>query len=174
MPTALAGRQLSAAATVAALASPARCLGLHPCPAVDSPPLCHAKSCGSTGSTVCSHNAGLHHTHCFSAPTSPAGGTAAAAAAAAAARAVDAEVRALRSARRAYQRAALGQQDLCTSVARTIHEALKQADAPGSPAAASLRPRSADVGIQAIARRRKCRRDLTAELQGFCGGVTAS
>lgn len=117
----------------------------------------------------CITSAGLYHTHSLTAPTSPVGGDAAAAAAAG--RAVEAEGRALRCARCAYQRAALDQQDLCTSVVRTIHEALKQSEAPGSPAPA-LRPRSADVGIQAI-RRRKWRRDLTAELQGLCSGAAA-
>lgn len=166
--------RLSAAATMAALTSPALCVSPRPCPAAASPPCWHAGcSTGSAGGTGCSSRAGLHRTHCFSAPASPAG-DAAATAAASAARAVESEVRSLRCARRAYQLAAVGQHELCTSVARTIHEALKQSDAPGSPAATLLRPRSTDVGIQAIGRRRKWRRDLAVELQGLCSGVGAS
>ena len=156
----LPGR-LSAAATVAAM-SPRRCPSPGP---VASPRCC---------------TTGVHiHAHAFSAPTSPAGANEnAAAAAAAAARAVDAEVKALRSAKRAYQRAVLGQQELCTSVARTLNDALRHGSMAGAAAAAEelLRPRSAgNVAIPAV-RRKWVQRDLAADWRnsGGCGGGTAT
>ena len=153
---ALLTSRLAAASTVAPL-SPLRTGGgsASPCAAgsLCSPTFRHSAACCSSF---------LGHGHCFSAPASPAAADAAVAAAAAAARAVEAEVRALRSARRAYQRAALGQQELCNSVARTINTALKEDSPPGQ------RPQSA--GSRGIAAgRRKWKRELAAELQGLCG-----
>ena len=108
-----------------------------------------------------------HIGHCFSAPASPApdAGTVAAAAA----RVVDGEVRALRSARRAYQRATLGQQELSASMARSIHDALRQ----GAPQVPLAFPHSAGSGSGGggIPARRKWKRDLAAEL--MCGRAAA-
>lgn len=148
---------LAAAATLATLSSP-RCSS--PCAAASPTVLRSWRACCS-GSPA--------HVHCFSAPASPAHD--AAAAAATAARAVEAEVKALRSARRAYQRAALGQHDLCANVARTINDALRRDDAASaaaSPQPMPSRPHSAgSAGILAV-RRRKWQRDLAEELRGLC------
>ncbi|PRW57326.1 P-loop containing nucleoside triphosphate hydrolases superfamily isoform 1 [Chlorella sorokiniana] len=143
---------LSAAATVVPM-SPARC---------GSP--CASSLCGSP-----SFGAAHHHVYCFSAPTSPAASDPTAAAAAAA-RAVEAEVRALRSARHAFQRAAVSQHEQATSMARGINEALKRdAVASATCAAPPLRPQSAGSGGIPAGGRRKWKRDLAAELRAICG-----
>jgi hypothetical protein len=139
-------RHLSAAVEVARL-SP--CRSASPIAAsLCSPTYCHAS--GKFANSA----------HCFSGPVSPAPLAAAGTVAAAAARVVDDEVRALRSARRAYQRATLGQQELSASMARSIHAALRQ-DAPQVPLA---RPHSAGSGGAGMPARGKWKRDLAAGL----------
>ena len=135
----------------------------HLAAAVAVAPLSPCRSASPGAASLCSptfcHASGKfgHSERCFSAPVSPAPLAGAGTVTAAAARAVDDEVRALRSARRAYQRAALGQQELSANMARSIHDALRQ-DAPQVPLA---RPHSAGSGMPA---RRKWKRDLAAEL----------
>jgi hypothetical protein len=93
----------------------------------------------------------------------------AAASAAAAARAVEAEVQALRSARRAYQRSALQRDDLAASVVRTINQALKRDDASqASMLCPPIRPPSAGASCTSDAARRNWKRNLAADLQGLC------
>lgn len=151
---------LSTAATVAPI-SPVR--SGSPCPSS----LCGSPSYGA---------ATRHHVYCFSAPTSPAAADPAAAAAAAA-RAVEAEVRALRSARRAYQHAAVSQHEQATSMARGINEVLKRDAAAGATCSAPpMRPMSAGTSGIPAGGRRKWKRDLAAELRAICGraGVDAA
>ncbi len=150
---------LSAAATVAPV-SPARSGSPCASPLWGSPSISTAH----------------HHVYCFSAPTSPAARDPAAAAAAAAGE-VEAEVRRLRSARRAYQRAVVSQHEQATSMARGINEVLKRDAAAGATCAAPpLRPQSAGNGGIPAGGRRKWKRDLAAELRAICGraGVDAA
>lgn len=138
-----------------------------PSPPRSASPCCASQHCSPA---PCWPAAAAPHVCCFSAPASPAGE--AAGAAAVAARAVEAELRALRSARRAYQRAALGQHELADGLARSIGDALRRAD-DGCGKVPS-RPQSA--GLPDGGGRRKWQRNLAAELRGVCGrgGVDAA
>ena len=90
---------------------------------------------------------------------------------------MEGEVQALRSARRAFQRAAVSQHEQATSMARGISDALKRDVIAGdSCAAAAMRPQSAGSGGIPAGGRRKWKRDLAAELRAICGraGVDAA
>lgn len=150
-------------------------IALEAAPVLVSPPRSASPCCASQrySPAPCwpAACAAAPHLYCFSAPTSPAGE--ASGAAAAAARAVDAELRALRSARRAYQRAALGQHELADGLARSVGDALRRAG-DGDQDKAPSRPQSAGM-VPDAGGRRKWQRNLATELRGVCGrgGVDA-
>ncbi|KAI3437955.1 hypothetical protein D9Q98_000399 [Chlorella vulgaris] len=129
-----------------------------------------ASPCLAAAPPMCSHTHSSLRTCCSGSPAHVHYISASAAAsqdtAGLAARAVEAELRALQSARRAYHRAAVGQQDLANSVARTISEALKRDHAAAdSPAVC---PHSSAGCCVSAAGRRKWKRDLAAELGELC------